>query len=60
MQRYNQERGIYYDETFATASRMEAIRIFITFASYMEFKLFYMDIKSVFLNGILKEGVYVK
>ncbi|XP_075098043.1 uncharacterized protein LOC142175357 [Nicotiana tabacum] len=41
-------------------ARMEAIRILITFASHMEFTLFQMDIKCAFLNGYLKEEVYVK
>ncbi|XP_070028803.1 uncharacterized protein [Nicotiana sylvestris] len=56
----NQEEGIDYDETFAPISCMEAIRILIAFASLMEFTLFQMDVKSVFLNGFLKEEVYIK
>ena len=40
-------------------ARIEAIRILIAFAAYMEFKLYQMDVKSVFLNGYLKEEVYV-
>lgn len=39
---------------------MEAIRILIAFAAYMDFKLFQMDVKSIFLNGYLKKEVYVK
>lgn len=60
MQGYNQEEGIDYDETFALFAQMEAIRILISFAFYMEFKLFLMDLKSVFLNEILKKEVYVR
>ncbi|XP_070010948.1 uncharacterized protein [Nicotiana sylvestris] len=60
VQGYNQEEGIDYDETFAPVARMEAIRILIAFASHMEFTLFQMDVKSAFLNGLLKEEVYVK
>ncbi|XP_070025485.1 uncharacterized protein [Nicotiana sylvestris] len=60
VQGYNQEEGIDYDETFAPVARMEAIRILITFASHMKFTLFQMDVKSVFMNGLLKEEVYVK
>ncbi|XP_049410536.1 uncharacterized protein LOC125873707 [Solanum stenotomum] len=60
VQGYNQEEGINYDETFAPVVRMEAIRILISFATYMEFKLFQMDVKSAFLNGYLKEELYVK
>ena len=59
-QGYNQEEGIDYDETFAPVARMEAIRILISFATFMGFKLYQMDVKSAFLNGDLKEEVYVK
>nr|GEX18929.1 retrovirus-related Pol polyprotein from transposon TNT 1-94 [Tanacetum cinerariifolium] len=41
-------------------ARMEAIRIFLTFATYMNFKVYQMDVKSAFLNGKLKEEIYVK
>ncbi|GJY59660.1 retrovirus-related pol polyprotein from transposon TNT 1-94, partial [Tanacetum coccineum] len=54
------EKGIDYDETFAPVSRMEAIRTFLAFATYMNFKVCQMDVKSAFLNGKLKEEVYVK
>ncbi|GJW29089.1 retrovirus-related pol polyprotein from transposon TNT 1-94 [Tanacetum coccineum] len=54
------EEGIDYDETFAPVARMEAIRIFLVFATYMKFKVYQMDVKSAFLNGKLKEEVYVK
>ncbi|GKE12938.1 retrovirus-related pol polyprotein from transposon TNT 1-94, partial [Tanacetum coccineum] len=59
-QGYSQEEGIDYDETFAPIARMEAIKIFLAFATYMNFKVYQMDVKSVFLNGKLKEEVYVK
>nr|GEV27525.1 retrovirus-related Pol polyprotein from transposon TNT 1-94 [Tanacetum cinerariifolium] len=59
-QGYSWEKGIDYDETFAPVARMEAIRIFLTFATYMNFKVYQMDVKSAFLNGKLKEEVYVK
>ncbi|GJY11464.1 retrovirus-related pol polyprotein from transposon TNT 1-94 [Tanacetum coccineum] len=59
-QGYSQEEGIDYDETFAPMARMEAIRIFLAFATYMNFTNFQMDVKSAFLNGKLKEEVYVK
>ena len=60
VQGYNQEEGIDYEETFAPVARMEAIRILIAFAAHMEIKLYQMDVKSAFLNGYLKEEVYVK
>ncbi|GJT28320.1 retrovirus-related pol polyprotein from transposon TNT 1-94 [Tanacetum coccineum] len=59
-QGYSQEEGINYDETFAPAVRMEAIKIFFAFATYMNFIVFQMDVKSAFLNGKLKKEVYVK
>jgi len=58
-QGYNQEEGIDYEETFAPVARIEAIRILIAFAAFMEFKLYQMDVKSAFPNGYLKEEVYV-
>ncbi|GJW11673.1 retrovirus-related pol polyprotein from transposon TNT 1-94 [Tanacetum coccineum] len=59
-QGYSQEEGIDYDKTFAPVVRMEAIRIFLAFATYMNFKVYQIDAKSSFLNGKLKEEVYVK
>ncbi|GKC64353.1 retrovirus-related pol polyprotein from transposon TNT 1-94 [Tanacetum coccineum] len=59
-QGYSQEEGIDYDETFALVARMEAIRFFLAFITYMNFKVYQMDVKSAFLNGKLKEEVYVK
>nr|GEY09583.1 retrovirus-related Pol polyprotein from transposon TNT 1-94 [Tanacetum cinerariifolium] len=59
-QGYSQEEGIDYDETFSPVARMEAIGIFLAFATYMTFKVYQMDDKSAFLNGKLKEEVYVK
>ncbi|GKA00770.1 retrovirus-related pol polyprotein from transposon TNT 1-94, partial [Tanacetum coccineum] len=59
-QGYNQQESIYYDETFAPVARLEAIRIFLSFATYINFIIYQMDVKSAFLNGKLKEEVYVK
>ncbi|GJY30064.1 retrovirus-related pol polyprotein from transposon TNT 1-94 [Tanacetum coccineum] len=59
-QGYSQEDGSDYDETFAPVARIEDIRIFLAFATYMNFKVYQMDVKSAFLNGKLKEEVYVK
>ncbi|KAJ9542321.1 hypothetical protein OSB04_028827 [Centaurea solstitialis] len=58
-QGYRQEEGIDYDETFAHVARLEAIRLFMAFAAHMNFKVFQVDIKNVFLNGKLNEEVYV-
>ena len=57
---YNQEEGIDFDETFALVARLEAIRILSTFASYMNIKLYQMDVKCAFLNVYLQEEVYVE
>ncbi|GJR65081.1 retrovirus-related pol polyprotein from transposon TNT 1-94 [Tanacetum coccineum] len=57
---YRQEEGIDYDETFAPVVRLEAIRIFLAYASYMGFTVYQMDVKSAFLNGTILEEVYVE
>ncbi|GJY94485.1 retrovirus-related pol polyprotein from transposon TNT 1-94 [Tanacetum coccineum] len=59
-QGYNQQEGIDYDENFAPVARLEAIRIFFDFATYMNLKVYQMDVKSAFLKGKIKEEVYVK
>ena len=57
---YCQEEGIDYDETYAPVARLEAIRLLLAYASLMKFKLYQMDVKSAFLNGFIKEEVYVE
>nr|GEY08739.1 retrovirus-related Pol polyprotein from transposon TNT 1-94 [Tanacetum cinerariifolium] len=59
-QGYSQEERIDYNETFAPVARMKTIMIFLAFVTYMNFKFYQMDVKSAFLNGKLKEEVYVK
>ncbi|KAJ9566359.1 LOW QUALITY PROTEIN: hypothetical protein OSB04_002325 [Centaurea solstitialis] len=59
-QGYCQEEGIDYEETFAPIARLEAIRIFLAYAAHKGFKVYQMDVKSAFLNGNLKEEMYVK
>ena len=54
---YNQEEDIDYDETYAPVARLEAIRMLLAYASYMNFKLYQMDVKSAFLNGFIEEEV---
>ncbi|GJZ62179.1 putative ribonuclease H-like domain-containing protein [Tanacetum coccineum] len=53
------EEGIDYDEVFTHVSRIEAIRLFLAFASYMGFTVYQMYVKSAFLYGTIKEEVYV-
>nr|GEX01559.1 retrovirus-related Pol polyprotein from transposon TNT 1-94 [Tanacetum cinerariifolium] len=54
------QEGIDYDETFALVARLEDIKIFLAFATYMNFIVYQMDVKSAFLDDKLKEKVYVK
>ena len=51
--------GVDYNESFAPVARMESIRILLAFACQLKFKLYQMDVKIVFLNGLLKEDVYM-
>nr|GFC86299.1 retrovirus-related Pol polyprotein from transposon TNT 1-94 [Tanacetum cinerariifolium] len=56
---YSQQEGIDYDEMFAPVARIEAIRLFLAYAAHKDFTIFQMDVNTSFLNGILKEEVYV-
>nr|GFB43344.1 retrovirus-related Pol polyprotein from transposon TNT 1-94 [Tanacetum cinerariifolium] len=56
---YRQEEGINFEESFAPVARMEAIRIFLAYATYKGFTVYQMDVKTAFLHGSLKEDVYV-
>ncbi|GJR17987.1 putative ribonuclease H-like domain-containing protein [Tanacetum coccineum] len=58
-QGYTQEDGIDYDEVFAPVARIEAIRLFLAYASFKDFVVYQMDVKSAFLYGKIKEEVYV-
>ena len=51
--------GVDYDETFALVAHIESIRILLALACQLKFKLYQMDVKTAFLNGLLKEDVYV-
>ncbi|GJV20397.1 retrovirus-related pol polyprotein from transposon TNT 1-94 [Tanacetum coccineum] len=55
---YCQEEGIDFEESFAPVARLEAIRILIAFAAHMNMVVYQMDVKTTFLNGILREEVY--
>ncbi|GKC28139.1 retrovirus-related pol polyprotein from transposon TNT 1-94 [Tanacetum coccineum] len=58
-QGFRQEKGIDFKESFAPVSRIEAIRIFIANAAHKNMTIYQMDVKTAFLNGELKEEVYV-
>jgi hypothetical protein len=52
--------GLDFGETFAPVARLEDIRILLAFVTSKGFKLYQMDVKSVFLNGVIQEEVYVR
>ncbi|GJT58075.1 retrovirus-related pol polyprotein from transposon TNT 1-94 [Tanacetum coccineum] len=56
---YRQEEGIDFEESFALVARLDAIRIFLAYAAHMNMIVYQMDVKTAFLNGILREEVYV-
>ncbi|GJT54295.1 putative ribonuclease H-like domain-containing protein [Tanacetum coccineum] len=58
-QGYTQEEGIDYDEVFATVARIEAIRLFLAYASFKDFVVYQVDVKSAFMYGKIEEEVYV-
>jgi hypothetical protein len=59
-QGYSQVNGLDFGETFAPVAHFEAIRILLAFAASKGFKLYQMDVKSAFLNGVIHEEVYVR
>ncbi|GJY62353.1 retrovirus-related pol polyprotein from transposon TNT 1-94 [Tanacetum coccineum] len=56
---YAQEEGIDFEESFALIARLEAVRIFVAHAAHKSFLIYQMDVKMAFLNGLLKDEVYV-
>nr|GFB37417.1 putative ribonuclease H-like domain-containing protein [Tanacetum cinerariifolium] len=56
---HTQEEGIDYEEVFAPVARIEAIRLFLAYASFMGFPVYQMDVKSAFLYGTIEEEVFV-
>ncbi|GJW06855.1 putative ribonuclease H-like domain-containing protein [Tanacetum coccineum] len=58
-QGYTQEEGIDYDEVFAPVARIKAIRLFLAYASFKDFVVYQMDVKSAFIYGKIEEEVYV-
>jgi hypothetical protein len=57
---YSQVEGLNFDGTYAPIARLESISILLAYATYHGFKLYQMDVKSAFLNGPIKEEVYVE
>nr|GEV93432.1 retrovirus-related Pol polyprotein from transposon TNT 1-94 [Tanacetum cinerariifolium] len=56
---YHQEEGIYFEDSFAPVARLEAIRIFLAYATHKNMIVYKLDVKTAFLNGNLWEEVYV-
>ena len=57
---YVQEEGIDYGETFSPIARLEGVRTLLAYSAYKGFKVYQMDVKSTFLNGILEEEVDIE
>ncbi|GJS11339.1 retrovirus-related pol polyprotein from transposon TNT 1-94 [Tanacetum coccineum] len=58
--RYGQEEGIDFEESFAPVARLKVFRIFVAYAAHKNFPIYQMDVKMEFLNGPLKEEVFVR
>jgi hypothetical protein len=59
-QGFSQVEGLDFEETFTHVARLEVIRILLVFAASKGFKLYQMDMKSDFLNGVIQEKVFVR
>ncbi|GKF43078.1 ribonuclease H-like domain-containing protein [Tanacetum coccineum] len=59
MSEFYEKEGIDYDEVFAPVARIEAIRLFLAYTSFMGFMVYHMDVNSAFLYGRIEEEVYV-
>ena len=57
-QGFTQVKGLDFEETYAPVARLEAIRMLLAYAAHHNFKLYQMDVKSAFLNGLIQELVY--
>ena len=57
---YKQKYGIDYEEVFAPVARLDKVRLLISLAAHHRWKIYHLDVKSAFLNGILEEEVYVQ
>ena len=59
-QDYTQIEGIDFKKTLAPLAQLEAIQMTLAYASFKDFKLFKMDVKSIFLNGFIEKEVFVE
>ena len=56
---YTQKEGIDYDETFSPVAMLKSIRILLSIATYYDYEIWQMDVKTAFLNGNLEEEIYM-
>ena len=56
---YTQKEGIDYEETFFLVTMLKSIRILLSIAAYLDYEIWQMDVKTAFLNGYLKEDIYI-
>ena len=56
---YRQVQGIDYDETFSPVAKLKSVRIMLAIAAYYDYEIWQMDVKTAFLNGFLKEELYM-
>jgi hypothetical protein len=59
-QGFSQVEGLDFGKTFAHVARLETIRILLALATFKGFKLYQIDVKSAFLNGVIQEEIYVR
>ena len=59
VQGFRQIEGLDYDEVFALVARLEAIRLFLAYASFKGFRVYQLDVKTAFLYGDIKQEIYV-
>jgi hypothetical protein len=59
-QGFSQVEGLDFRETFSPIARLEPIRILLAFTASKRFKLYQIDVKSAFLNGVIQEKVFVR
>ena len=57
---YSQEEGIDYGENFSPIAKLEGVRTLLAYATHKGFKVYQIDVKFAFLNGILDEEVYIE
>ena len=57
---YKQKYGVHYEEVFALVLRLDMVRMLISLVAHHSWKIYQLDVKSAFLNGILEEEVYVE